>query len=115
MTVFAGIIARHRAIAKCVPAIVCAALGLGAAGAGARPYPSLAWVQTDDAPSAMIAQRGSLSRQEAIAIAMRQFRGRVVRAETVARGGRTIHEVRILGDDGRVRTVRIDAQTGQIM
>jgi uncharacterized membrane protein YkoI len=30
-------------------------------------------------------------------------------------GDRAVHEIRILGNDGRVRTVRIDAQTGSFM
>jgi uncharacterized membrane protein YkoI len=30
-------------------------------------------------------------------------------------GDRVVHEIRILGDDGRVRTVRIDAQTGAFL
>jgi uncharacterized membrane protein YkoI len=30
-------------------------------------------------------------------------------------GDRLIHEIRILGDDGRVRTVLIDAQTGAFL
>jgi len=39
----------------------------------------------------------------------------VIRAETMQNGDRVVHEVRILGDDGRVRTVRIDAQTGSFL
>jgi uncharacterized membrane protein YkoI len=97
-------------------ACVCAVLQLGAVAAIARPEPeqSVAFAQ-EDLPPATIAQRGSLSLQQATAIATRQYQGRVVRAETVSRGGRLIHEVRILGDDGRVRTVRIDAETGQFL
>ena len=66
-------------------------------------------------PAAQIAQQSSLSLAQATAIATRQVQGRVVRAETVNRGGRVIHEIRILGEDGRVRTVRIDAETGQML
>ena len=35
----------------------------------------------------------------------------VVRADTTTRNGRVVHEIRILGDDSRVRTVQIDAQS----
>lgn len=54
--------------------------------------------------------------QEAVEIATRRRPGRVIRAVTVdAGGGRRIHEVRILSDEGgRVVTVRIDAQTGRL-
>jgi uncharacterized membrane protein YkoI len=68
----------------------------------------------DRAPDTRIAQRGSLSLAQATAIAQGRFQGRVVRAETVQEGGRTVHVIRILGDDGRVRTVRVDAESGAI-
>jgi uncharacterized membrane protein YkoI len=53
-----------------------------------------------------------ISVEQAIEIALRSNPGRVVRADTKMQGGRTIHEIRILGADNRVRTVRIDAQSG---
>jgi uncharacterized membrane protein YkoI len=60
-------------------------------------------------------QRGGISLAQATSMAQSRYQGRVVRAETVQAGDRTIHEIRILGDDGRVRTVRIDAQTGSFL
>jgi len=60
------------------------------------------------------AQRGSVSLNQAVAIAQRRHPGRVVRAETTTRNGRTVHEIRILGDDGSVVTVRIDAASGEV-
>jgi uncharacterized membrane protein YkoI len=48
-------------------------------------------------------------------MAQRRYQGRVVRAEQVQMGDRVVYEIRILGDDGRVRTVRIDAQTGSFL
>jgi uncharacterized membrane protein YkoI len=62
------------------------------------------------------AQRGGgVSLQQATAMAQMRYPGTVVRAETVQSGDRVVHEIRILGDDGRVRTVRIDAQTGAFL
>ena len=69
----------------------------------------------DEPPAAFIAQRGSLSLAQATAIVQGRFQGRVVRADTVEQGGRVVHVIRIVGDDGRVRTVRVDAETGAIM
>jgi uncharacterized membrane protein YkoI len=94
-----------------------------ATAAYARPkIVPLTLLDTGDAPSAFMAQRGGgggggrgISLAQATAIAQSQFRGRVVRAESVQRGDRVIYEIRILGDDGRVRTVRIDAQTGAFL
>jgi uncharacterized membrane protein YkoI len=62
-----------------------------------------------------IMQRGGVSLAQATAMALNRYRGRVVRAETVQMGDRAVHEIRILGDDGRVRTVRVDAQTGNFL
>jgi uncharacterized membrane protein YkoI len=61
------------------------------------------------------AQRGGVSLQQATAMAQMRYAGRVVRAEPVQMGDRLVYEIRILGDDGRVRTVRIDAQTGTFL
>lgn len=57
-----------------------------------------------------------VSLQEAVSIATQSRPGRVVRAVTVdAGGGQSIHEVRILlNEGGRVVTVRVDAQTGRV-
>jgi uncharacterized membrane protein YkoI len=60
-------------------------------------------------------QRGGVSLAQATSMAQGRYQGRVVRAETVQVGDRLVHEIRILGDDGRVRTVRIDAQTGSFL
>jgi uncharacterized membrane protein YkoI len=59
-----------------------------------------------------IVQRGAVSLQEAVTMATRQVPGRVARAETVTRNGRAVHEVVIIQEDGLVRTVRIDAESG---
>jgi uncharacterized membrane protein YkoI len=56
-----------------------------------------------------------VSLAQATELAQSRFPGRVVLAETVSRGGRRIHNIRILGEDGRVRTVRIDARTGEFL
>ena len=89
---------------------------LGAAGpAGARPRSPLALVDVEPSVELFPAQRAGVSLAEATAIATGRYRGRVVRAETVSQGNRVVHEIRILGDDGRVRTVRIDAQTGSFL
>lgn len=56
---------------------------------------------------------GGISLQEATQRALSAFPGRVVGARTVQMGDRAVHEIRILGEDGRtVRTFRVDAQTG---
>jgi uncharacterized membrane protein YkoI len=113
-----------RAITALRAGAAVAALSLGVAALPAlaqQPYPNLrsgdtgAGFAPDEPPAAFIAQRGSLSLSQATAIAQSRFQGRVVRAETVQQGNRIVYEIRILGNDGRVRTVRIDAETGAVM
>lgn len=59
---------------------------------------------------------GGISLQQATSMALNAFPGRVVGARTVQMGDRAVHEIRILGEDGRtVRTFRVDAQTGAFL
>jgi uncharacterized membrane protein YkoI len=49
---------------------------------------------------------------QAVALVKDRTGGRVLRAETVILDERTIHKVRIITPEGRVRTIDVDAQTG---
>lgn len=51
---------------------------------------------------------------EAAALVRQQVGGRVVRAETRDEGGDVVHEFRVVSEDGRVRTVQVEAATGRI-
>ena len=82
-------------------------------GAGAWIIDPVAAVERD-ATTAYVTQ-GPVSLAQATQMAQSRFPGQVARAETQSRGGRQIHVIRILGTDGRVRTVRIDAQTGAFL
>lgn len=95
-------------------AVVTSALALPAL---ARPRPAvLTLAQSEPLAQVFPAQRGGgISLAQATSMAQSRYRGRVVRAETVQMGDRVVHEIRILDDDGRVRTVRVDAQTGAFM
>ncbi len=61
---------------------------------------------------AMSFAAGRVSLQQAAAIAKQNYGGQVVKAETQRRAGRTIHHIRLV-NNGRVKTVLIDAETGQ--
>jgi hypothetical protein len=56
----------------------------------------------------------SLSLDEAAALVRDQVGGRVVRAETRDDGGLRTYVFRVVSDDGRVRTVSVDAATGAL-
>jgi len=102
----------RRGLALC--AVLAALLGAGG-GAIAQPRQALLPFDGDAPVKAFAAQRGGISLSQATAMAVGRYQGRVVRAETIMIGDHVVHEIRILGNDGRVRTVRVDAQTGSFM
>ena len=55
----------------------------------------------------------AISLDEAVARAERRYDARAVRAEEKRHGDRIEYRIRLLGADGRVFEVRIDAETGQ--
>jgi uncharacterized membrane protein YkoI len=58
--------------------------------------------------------RARISLDEAVRRAERRFNARVVKAETHVTDGRFVHVLRLVSDDGRVFTVRVDAETGNM-
>jgi len=55
----------------------------------------------------------TITLDEAVARAERQYKARAVRAEEERQGDRIVYRIRLLDDDGRVFEVRIDAATGR--
>lgn len=51
-----------------------------------------------------------VSLDQAVEMAQRRFRAKAVKAETVQNG--RIHQIRLLSAEGKVWTVRVDAQSG---
>lgn len=64
------------------------------------------------APQALVLQ--GISLDEAVSRAERQYRARVVRTEVQDEDGRKVYVLKLLSDNGRVFTVRIDAATGRM-
>jgi hypothetical protein len=56
--------------------------------------------------------RGDLSLDQAVRQARDKTGGRVISAETQQQNGETIHNIRILTNDGKVRRLRYDAGAG---
>ena len=54
----------------------------------------------------------SVSLDQAVEMAQRRFRAKAVKAETVQNGGRRVHQIRLLSTEGKVWTVRVDADSG---
>jgi uncharacterized membrane protein YkoI len=103
-------------------AIACSVLLLQAAAYG-RVLPPPATIAP--APATMVAlqadekdperEPGPANLEEAIQIALKRYGGEAASANTVVRDGKEVHEIRVLGEDGRVRLVRIDPETGAII
>lgn len=60
----------------------------------------------------MVLAANKVSLQQAATRVKQSHGGKVVKAETRNRGGRQIHHIRLI-NNGRVKTVLIDATTGQ--
>jgi len=77
--------------------------------------PAHAW-RADSAPEfrALLAQgRAAISLDDAVARVRRSTEGRVIRAETRRSNGGATHVIKILTEDGRVRTFRVEAGAGK--
>jgi uncharacterized membrane protein YkoI len=81
-----------------------------------------AWPVTDAVASngnrgrgggARVMAERAISLDEAVAQAERRYKARAVRAEEKRHGDRVEYRIRLLGEDGRVFEVRIDAASGR--
>jgi hypothetical protein len=64
-----------------------------------------------DPPRFRVAQQGCLSLSEAVERVRRKYNGRIVSAETIMRGNREIHVIKVLTGDGKVKTEQIPGCT----
>jgi uncharacterized membrane protein YkoI len=66
------------------------------------------------AACAAAATATSLSMDEAVKMVEKRYHARVVKAETERDNGRTVYQLRLLNEAGRVWTVHVDATNGRI-
>ncbi|MDH3977378.1 MAG: hypothetical protein OEU86_02595 [Gammaproteobacteria bacterium] len=57
--------------------------------------------------------QAGMTLDEAVVMVKLRTGGRILRAETRERNGRRIHRIRVLTEDGHVRTFVIDAERGR--
>ncbi len=57
----------------------------------------------------------ALDLEAAAAKVQKEVEGRVLGGKTVKEGDRTIYVIRVLTSDGRVRHIRVEAQSGKIL
>ena len=62
-----------------------------------------------------ISLASSVSMDQAVKMAEQRFKARVVRAESQQDGDRTVYVLRLLNEEGRVWTVRVDASNGAVL
>lgn len=60
----------------------------------------------------LVVSAWALTLQEAADRVARQYNAKVVSAHTIERDGRRIHVIRVLTEEGVVRTVRVPAERG---
>ncbi len=87
-------------------AMLCAALLSGAAVVPTSPAVAQ--------PLQLAQASNGISLAEATRMVRERSGGQVLRAETKRDKGRTVHRIRVLTEDGRVRTWHVDAETGRI-
>ena len=82
--------------------------------AHSMPGPAVASGNVEERSIVIEAPLDAISLDEAVRRAESQFRARVVRTEVQDEDGRTVYVLKLLSEDGRVITVRIDAATGRM-
>lgn len=67
---------------------------------------------TEDARPAQVRGQGGLSLDAVVQMVQQRYNARVVRTETRQENGRTVYVLRLLNADGKVWSVRVDADSG---
>lgn len=94
-----------------LPALLLAVLAAFPLSAAAAPGTTSVEAPVDG--QSLAARRG-LTLDQAVAMVERRFRAMVVRAGREESDGRVVYVLRLLSDQGRVWTVRVDAETGEV-
>lgn len=97
---------RHRLTGNVMVALLCAIFLAGGAMAPLTPVAA--------EPLRVAQANNGISLAQATRMVREQSGGQVLRAETKRDKGRTVHRIRVLTEDGRVRTFTVDAETGRI-
>ena len=82
--------------------------------AHSMPGPSFNGLAAREQVPAPEIMKDGISLDEAVRRAEQQYRARVVRTDVQDEDGRKVYVLKLLSEDGRVITVRIDAATGRM-
>ena len=78
-------------------------------------FGTTAWSDDKEGNIADLVKDAKVTAEQAIKTAMEKVPGTVVEAELEKKHGKTVWEVEILGADGKVTEVHIDAATGTVI
>ena len=101
--------------------LIAAALPVASAALAGQGFQRDQRVSPIAAPSPLVEWRGrdvrmaGVSLDQAVAMAERRFNARVVKAGVSESNGRRVYVLRLLSEQGRVWTVRVDADSGSMM
>jgi uncharacterized membrane protein len=82
--------------------------------AHSMPGPRFGGSDVEEQAGKAAIRRDGVSLDEAVRMAESRFNARVVRTEVQDEDGRKVYVLKLLSEDGRVITVRIDAATGRM-
>lgn len=77
------------------------------------PAQASPWRDDPGRPLLQLARNEGVSLEEAVAQVRRKTGGRILSAETRSRNGVTVHRIKVLTGDQRVRIIEVDARTGE--
>jgi len=92
---------------KLLTSLLIATLALAGGQASALQRDSREVRQESPAPSLQTMQSGGVTLSQAVEQVRRQYKGRIVSAETQVNGNRETHVIKVLTEDGKVKTVRV--------
>ena len=104
----AGLTRRALAASLIVATLPFACTAFAAQRPAPAPTPLVEWRAGD-------VRMAGVSLDQAVAMAERRFNAKVVRAGVTESNGRRVYVLRLLSEQGRVWTVRVDADSGSMM
>jgi|HubBroStandDraft_1064217.scaffolds.fasta_scaffold04669_3 hypothetical protein len=81
---------------------------------GLAPMCALGLLPTPARAAAAPAAAAGLTMDQAVKMAVKKFHARVIKAQTLKEGGKSIYVLQLLNETGHVWTVHVDAATGAV-
>ena len=92
---------------RTLPTILLISMALTASGQGMALQINSSATQEPTPPALSVMQSNGLTLSETVEQVRRQYNGRIVSAVTQVSGGRETHVIKVLTEDGKVKTVRV--------